>query len=126
MSKIDIIEQFQRTVNMKNKVIMDLREELEKKNLIIKGMNREYKGNYHELSKKFTLVERRIMDFLYDYKGEWVDKDIIVKRLHIRYPNSCKRTTIGRSCRKLAQRGSLLKDYPNKHPFYTLNLRNKK
>jgi len=122
MAEEQLIKQLQSMVGMKDKEIGRLKDEVDGLKLIIKGMSQEYESKYQDQKPRFQEAEQRIIDFLRGYKGEWLEKDFIEKRLLTRFPFYAG-GTIPRACRNLESQGVLLVRYEDSHPMYTINLK---
>lgn len=122
MTPEDLIRHLQSLIVMKDKEIKLLKDEISALKMIIKGMSQEYESHYRDLEPKFEQAEQRIIDFLRTMKGEWIEKDLLERRLLARYPFYSE-GTIPRCCRKMAQSGALLVRYVDGKPYYALNLK---
>lgn len=122
MTDEQLIKHLQSMIVMKDGELGKLKEEIEGLKLIVRGMSQEYESEYRDLKPKFQEAEQRIIDFLRRYEGEWLEKDIIEKRLLVHFPFYAG-GTIPRACRDLESQGVLLVKYEGGHPLYTINLK---
>lgn len=122
MTDQQLIKHFQRMISQKDAQIRKLREDLQKKQLIIDGLSETYERRFSEIAGKMKQAEDLVMKLMREFKGEWLASERIERMMLTRYRGRYTPGTIPRRCRALKSEGKLQVHYFDGHPHYALNL----